>query len=352
MVITITEKLKELRKSRGNTQEELANHLNISVQAVSKWERGDGLPDISHLPKIASFYDVTVDELLGCDKINQNEEIEGFLEQCHSINNKGNIQELLALCREMQSKYPHDERVLCQLMHALSSISRNENSKEIISIGKKLIASTDEEHRSVAIHTLCYTYSAIGEKDTALEYAKMVPVYEDLVVAVLEGEELARHCKNNLWHFCGMMGLQLNRLISAEKDGYTNAEKHTLRKMLEDMYGLIFSEGDFGFWEDRLGRNSFEMAVLSALCGNNELALSELEAAFAHFEKSESFVSIDHTSLAVRGVHYEESMSVKNYSESIFCEYTERLNNKCFNAVRENSRFIDIARRFEKKTVK
>ncbi|NLY97726.1 MAG: helix-turn-helix transcriptional regulator [Clostridiaceae bacterium] len=47
--------MRKFRKEKGNTQEDLANHLNISVQAVSKWERGERNPDIALLPATASI---------------------------------------------------------------------------------------------------------------------------------------------------------------------------------------------------------------------------------------------------------------------------------------------------------
>ena len=52
--------LKRIRISAGRTQDELAKYLNISNQSVSKWEMGQSLPSVDMLPKIAEFYDCTI----------------------------------------------------------------------------------------------------------------------------------------------------------------------------------------------------------------------------------------------------------------------------------------------------
>ena len=63
------EKLQELRKSRGLTQEELAEELYVSRTAISKWESGRGYPSIDSLKEISNFFSVTIDELLSSEKL-------------------------------------------------------------------------------------------------------------------------------------------------------------------------------------------------------------------------------------------------------------------------------------------
>ena len=63
------EKLQELRKQRGLTQEELAQALYVSRTAISKWESGRGYPNIDSLKAIAKFFAVTIDELLSGDEL-------------------------------------------------------------------------------------------------------------------------------------------------------------------------------------------------------------------------------------------------------------------------------------------
>ena len=61
---TLGQKIAELRKAKNMTQLELANKLNITDKAVSKWERDISCPDINTFPKLAEILEVSVDELL------------------------------------------------------------------------------------------------------------------------------------------------------------------------------------------------------------------------------------------------------------------------------------------------
>ena len=54
------------RKSKGLTQDKLAEQLGITAQAISKWENDQSCPDITMLPKLAEIFEISTDELLGC----------------------------------------------------------------------------------------------------------------------------------------------------------------------------------------------------------------------------------------------------------------------------------------------
>ena len=62
---TIGQMIKQLRKAKCVTQEELAGALHVSYQAVSKWENDTAQPDIMMMPALAAYFGVTIDELFG-----------------------------------------------------------------------------------------------------------------------------------------------------------------------------------------------------------------------------------------------------------------------------------------------
>ena len=63
---SIAKKISALRKDKGLSQEELAAALFVSRQTVSKWERGQSLPDADNITSMCAFFGVSADELLGC----------------------------------------------------------------------------------------------------------------------------------------------------------------------------------------------------------------------------------------------------------------------------------------------
>ena len=72
------EKLKMLRKENELTQEHLAEKLNVSRQAITKWESGDGTPDIENLKQISILFNTTIDELVKEDKTVKVETIKNY----------------------------------------------------------------------------------------------------------------------------------------------------------------------------------------------------------------------------------------------------------------------------------
>jgi transcriptional regulator with XRE-family HTH domain len=77
------EKLQVLRKQKGLTQEELAEALFVSRTAISKWESGRGYPNIDSLKAIATFFSVTIDELLSSEEVLTIAENDGQQKEAH-----------------------------------------------------------------------------------------------------------------------------------------------------------------------------------------------------------------------------------------------------------------------------
>lgn len=81
----LSENIKNLRKNKGYTQEELANRLNVVRQTISKWEKGHSVPDAELLKKLAEILEVDVSQLLGFT-IAQDANFDVVAEQLSRIN--------------------------------------------------------------------------------------------------------------------------------------------------------------------------------------------------------------------------------------------------------------------------
>ncbi|UED82099.1 helix-turn-helix domain-containing protein [Lysinibacillus sp. CD3-6] len=73
MKTELKDRLRELRKARGYSQQDIARELNISRQAISKWENGKSYPDLDNLILLSTFYDVPLDNFF-CSEIRKNQE--------------------------------------------------------------------------------------------------------------------------------------------------------------------------------------------------------------------------------------------------------------------------------------
>ncbi|WMJ22815.1 helix-turn-helix transcriptional regulator [Paludicola sp. MB14-C6] len=71
MTTSLGKKISELRKQRGITQDQLAEEMGVSSQAVSKWENDISCPDIMMLPQLAEYFNVSIDELLRGEKAHE-----------------------------------------------------------------------------------------------------------------------------------------------------------------------------------------------------------------------------------------------------------------------------------------
>ncbi len=228
MNLLIGENIKRLRRERNLTQEEMAAHLGITFQSISKWERGDGYPDITMLPALANYFRVSVDELLGVSELAKAEQY-GEINREWAVNNKtGRHRENVELMRQSLKVFPNDDLLLVQLSTSLEKLDGTEEEKrghlrESIAVQEQILRyGEDSEVRGATMYNICFAYWKNGEREKALEQAKKLPnlykARENALVYFLEGEERRRVAKEALVPLAWAVSLHLTALSETEND--------------------------------------------------------------------------------------------------------------------------------------
>jgi len=186
--LKLSENIIKQRKTRNMTQEELASSLGVTAQAVSNWERG-GYPDITLLPAIANYFEITIDELLGNDDISREEDIEKFFWTLREgLSCDDAMAERLILCKKYAEKYPKNYDIALELGYAIS-ISDPEIRKEHLPLlreqcEKIMAGSTEQSYRDAAIRLMCRA----GNDDDFEKWSAMCP--EDYYACRRDVQEL------------------------------------------------------------------------------------------------------------------------------------------------------------------
>ena len=178
------EKIYNLRKNKNISQEEFANILNTSRQAVSKWERNESKPDIDKLISIAKLFNVSIDYLLSYE-INYSN-VDAFineLEDCYLNNNLTiNINEIILWC----SKYTNNFKLhVYSADYLFVSFLENKNDEylnlALSCINKAITIFTPEENELISLNGLHMCVSNIymmqQKYELAKEYMKKNNVY-------------------------------------------------------------------------------------------------------------------------------------------------------------------------------
>ena len=195
MDLLIGERIKKYRKNKEMTQDALAQALAVTPQSVSKWECGDGYPDITLLPTIANFFEVTVDELIGNDEISAKEDVNNnYFKVVQNLS----LEEQLDLSFKYHKKYPRNWHIATSLMHTITryhGAKADEYRKLCADICERILKEcTDSTMRRNAVKAMCMICNEdeVGEwlnKDTTFWYEGRHEVYEKRYMMLGEEEK-------------------------------------------------------------------------------------------------------------------------------------------------------------------
>ncbi len=356
MEIIIKDKLKELRKQKNITQEQLANHLGISQQSVGKWERGEGYPDITLLPAIALYFGITLDELMGINEAKIRKTVEKYEAESYALENVGETQKNYELWKRAYTEFPQNEVVKYNYMSATWSFWRNNAithsflTNEIIALGTDLLnTSTDVDIRNNSIQLLCFTYNHLGDAESAKKYANMSGIYwvtrNELLTNVLTGEELVTLCQNNIISLIEL--INLNALKLRRHGKYTSSEKIHILEFCNNIFKSIFEDDDCGFYACRLAQNYLDIAYEYACMNNANECLGALEQVAKYAVMRDTQLDFKHTSLLANRLEYKKASSTKNYTDNECARFLKSIQHKTYDFVRDNPRFIKITEKLK-----
>ena len=297
--MTIGERIKDQRKKNDLTQEKLANYLNVSYQAISKWECGVSSPDLALIGPLTKLLHVSADELLGLNEAVSDARKAEFDAAYHEYWKADDKEANYRISKQAVTEYPGELRYVEWLAANEYYVAFDENYRnggsldyfyEMLESSLKhyltvFEESCDEGLRENALWGIVLDLKYLNRSDEAKKYAELFPEKkgqrrDDALELCLEGEERHAHrqrmlydsmnelCRRfgNIWHFGDTSDPSVLAALDAE----------------EAVMKLLIPDGNYLGFEWNLYHIDTKRAQHAIKQGNAERAMDYLAKAMIH----------------------------------------------------------------------
>lgn len=347
MQLNLGQRIRELRRRDGRTQEAFAEAIGVTSQAVSRWEVGSGYPDMEMIPSIANYFGVTIDELFGYHN-DRERKIDSIVNQINSfgIQARGDdewVDECLAILREGLAEFPRNERLLITLADTLSEAGwrrhkewlyyddegfmqhcydphkSNEYWAESVKICEYLVGNaTDNATVTKAIHILVVLYRNVGDNEKAIAYAQKMPELKDcrelLLSVSSDGKEEAKYIGEFLLKATSQFAQQLVYGLITNKHHFDSDMPIEKIKGAISLFYLLCDDGNMGIYHSDLIELYLYLSRVQWERGYHDDAFVSLNESLKHARALEAICDgKEHqlTAPLVSFVKYETSLSGK-----------------------------------------
>ena len=385
MQLNLGIKIRELRRRDGRTQENLAEALGVTAQAVSRWESGGSYPDMEMIPSIANYFHVSIDELFGYHD-EREEKIKTILENATKILSKqgftmyqgslsDDVEECVNMLRAASEEFPNEPTILMKLAHALhmwgwnkygaqghlsdsSGIieddteynSQNIYWQEAVRVYEKLLKSNPaSEDRENAIRQLTPLYCRMGEYEKAKALANdqnsLVICKEVLLPLATVGEEKARYQGERIMELLSNLEYAVLEAVATKPAVSSSEYGRQILLSVISFYEAVFSDGRCGRWHWDIGHLYLTLIHYEIdNNGNMEKILDYYDKAFEHckqYERIRNEGEYQYSAPLVTALPKIEKGSLLPFGEDFWEKQLRRIRKNIVEEIRKNPKYAE-----------
>lgn len=315
MDINLGAQLRKLRHDLGRTQEDVARALDVTAQAVSRWENNACYPDMTLIPALANYFGVTIDELFGY-RSERSRRIDALVGEIRAMNSRNAgrdvcVDECVRRAREALAEYPGSEELtlcLASVLYNAGYVRHGEHHltdsdgydvydvkrhreyaewREAVVLYERLLPTLSEgEMRHQAVRELIQLYANLGEPEKAAAVAQTAPSLsgcrERLRMQAFDGRGRAQACGEALLatvKSCSYVMIQ-SYLANHAHIGAEEAVEMVRRAIA--LYDLVCPDGNWGLHHgDLIGLHLF-LSIRLWSAGDGDGAFAALDKALEH----------------------------------------------------------------------